>query len=153
MDNSNSLEDIKSVLKYSKNLIDFILTIDEKKTQILKLITNSKENEDKTKLLIINEILNIDNIFNEPLNENIINALNRIKEFENKNNKIFLNFYFQNNEKKIYSNFIRQIIVSILIGFNENLSSKYFLDFFNYKIDFNSYPLNNFEILEINKFL
>ena len=81
---ARSFDKIKSILKCSKNLVDFIYFINEEKEFILKYI-------DEKNCLRIEDFFDLEWAFKQQFDEDYYLALNNIREFEIKFKKNFFN--------------------------------------------------------------
>ena len=92
LDLSNSLHEIKIILKCSNSLSDFIKVLNGNKEIISQYIKNKEDS------IIISNIFDLKKEFNEKLDENFYFLLNEIKEYELENKKIL---FYLIGEKKI----------------------------------------------------
>ena len=156
---SDSLEKIKSILKYSADLVDFMNIINENKEHISRLIKELNKGEafcDKKNLIIINEIFDIKNIFNEKFNEDFYKTLIDIKEYEYKTNNIFLSFSLDNKLKNDLSLLKLMPLIRGYIFFYLTIDKSYFkklelINLFNDKnfLESKAFFLNNYEIFTL----
>ena len=148
IDIAKSINDIKSILKCSNKLTDFIYLINEKKEYIIKFI--EKENE-----IVLTDFFNISKAFNESFDDHFYFTLNKIEEFENKNNKkIFHLIYEKSYLKKIieFKQDASIILIKIYIFLylrHEIFTIKELINLIGIFISKNIEFLNNFEIIEI----
>ena len=141
---ANSFDKIKSILKCSKDLTDFVYFINEKKELILKYI-------DEKKCLRIEDFFDLKFAFEQQFDEDYYLALNNIEEFEIKFKKRFFNldmiyqlFFFNNRN-------IKPIIFNWIIGEKEFLL-KFPIKDFLYLIEKGKKKMiyiNNFETIQI----
>ena len=150
INNTNSLDKLKVILKCSKNLPDFIYSVDSNKEFISKYMKSDIKN------LKLNDFFDLEKEFNQKFEENFYFALNNIREFETKiDAKILvldnkqLNYENFKNIPKIYI-FIKILIFSYLIG--QKISSIYLYnilkDLMNLDNELSKY-LTNCELIEI----
>ena len=108
---SDSISNIKIVLKCINNFTDFINIINENKEHIIKLIKKI-DKEERKNIIIINDYFDIRKIIEEGIKENVYNSLFCIKGIEMKSDiKIFfvsdfLLFNDKNNDEILLRNFI-----------------------------------------------
>ena len=139
---ANSFDKIESILKCSKDLIDFIYFINEEKELILKYI-------DEKNCLRIEDFFDLELAFEQQFDEDYYLALKNIREFEIKFKKKFFNLKMICDFSFKYRN-IKSIVFIRIMEEEELLykSSKHiFLKFIlasNEKMNY-----NNFEIIEI----
>ena len=152
---SESLNELKIILKCSKNLSDLIYIINQNKIDISRLL--KKDN----KSIIIEEIFNLEMAFNESVDDNFYFLLNEIKEYEKKTNLKL--FYTIKNHKTdllalIKEKYQDKIFINILIFLNireeltmENriamIGSSSFIH--RIQVPILAKNLNNVEIIEI----
>ena len=140
---ANSFDKIKSILKCSKDLTDFVYFINEKKELILKYI-------DEKKCLRIEDFFDLKFAFEQQFDEDYYLALNNIEEFEIKFKKRFFNldmiyqFSFSNRN-------IKPIIFNWIIGEKEFLLKFPIKDFLYFieKGKKKMIYINNFETIQI----
>ncbi len=155
---SESLDELKIILKCSKNLSDLIYIINENKIAISRLL--KKDN----KSIIIEEIFNLEMAFNESVDDNFYFLLNEIKEYEKKTNlKLFYFFSINNHETdkitlKLMKYYHYEICIKILIFLYireeltmENRIAMIGSSLFIHRIQelISAKNLNNVEIIEI----
>ena len=105
---SESLNELKIILKCSKNLSDLIYIINENKIAISRLL--KKDN----KSIIIEEIFNLEMAFNESVDDNFYFLLNEIKEYEKKTNlKLF--YTTKNHKTDLLALKLDKIFIKIII--------------------------------------
>ena len=127
IDKAETIEKIKIVLKCSNNFSNFIYMINEKKEHISKYITD--------KLIIINDFFDLNNIFNEPFNNNFYKSLIELNEYEIKSKTKILDYFPEKLENLKDIQLIRRIIYDYFKGEKKKQLSKQLYSLIN-KIDF-----------------
>ena len=145
---SDSINDIKIILKCSRTFSDLVYLINEKKKEISRLIKKEYE-------IVLEDFYNLKGIFIQAFDEKFYLALNLIKEFETANNvKLFHLAKVNDNEYYFENSFIREIAegqrMSIILYLRNELNMKeYYSMVFEVKNDALTSegfePLNNFE--------
>ena len=141
LDDIDSFDEIIKIFKCSKNLIDFIFFLNEKKEIIISILDDEKkeievkneidfleemnkgnEKDDKEKKkeinkLILNNFFDLENAFNPEFDENFYIILSNIKEFETKIHKKI--FYIQDKFKQLDPHkFVVKSFIKLLIFSN-----------------------------------
>ena len=141
---ANSFDKIGSILKCSKDLVDFIFFLNEGKELIMKYFYKEKNS------FYIENFFDLDKVFTQKFDEDFYLVLDSLKQFEKKCKKKFIALHPEILDYILYKGNIESKIFAMIYGKQELFDDKrfsYFLE--ELEINKNINSLNNFVIIEI----